>query len=234
MPVSDRDIDLIFEDLVLRENVNGALETTINILGGHAGTLMAKTGEGAQVRAAFNINPESIYNYHSDLQQEDWMLHMANAAPNAPILLGSSAIDLRAREKTEYFSLVNEPSEIYDALCIQLVNNDALFGFTVYRPHRQTFDQAAVEDAAFLQPHMERAFRLLSRKKEIAQTSDWEHENYRFTAKEADIIALLRNGMGYAEICAVLSIRRNTLKWHMKNIFSKARVSNKAALMSKL
>lgn len=52
------------------------------------------------------------------------------------------------------------------------------------------------------------------------------------TQKEHEILVLVQKGLSNKEICQQLSISLSTVKWHIKNIFSKLQISNRAAAIS--
>lgn len=52
------------------------------------------------------------------------------------------------------------------------------------------------------------------------------------TAKEYEVLALMQKGCSNKEIGDVLNISLSTTKWHIKNIFTKLNVANRAAAVS--
>ena len=54
-------------------------------------------------------------------------------------------------------------------------------------------------------------------------------EDTLLTAKEQEVLQLLRNGLSNNEISARIGVALSTTKWHLKNIFAKLGVSNRMA-----
>lgn len=54
-------------------------------------------------------------------------------------------------------------------------------------------------------------------------------EDALLTAKEQEVLQLLRNGLSNNEISARIGVALSTTKWHLKNIFAKLGVSNRMA-----
>lgn len=52
------------------------------------------------------------------------------------------------------------------------------------------------------------------------------------THKEHEVLALIQKGLSNKEICQQLSISLSTAKWHIKNIFGKLQVTNRASAVS--
>lgn len=52
------------------------------------------------------------------------------------------------------------------------------------------------------------------------------------TSKEAEVLALMQKGLSNQQISDILHISLSTTKWHIKNIFSKLNVSNRAAAVA--
>lgn len=52
------------------------------------------------------------------------------------------------------------------------------------------------------------------------------------TQKEHEVLALIQKGLTNKEICEHLSISLSTAKWHIKNIFGKLQVTNRASAVS--
>jgi DNA-binding NarL/FixJ family response regulator len=59
-------------------------------------------------------------------------------------------------------------------------------------------------------------------------------EKYKITARERDVLDLLSRGMANDEIASRLYISRNTVKFHIKNIFMKLDVRNRMEAMQKI
>ena len=54
------------------------------------------------------------------------------------------------------------------------------------------------------------------------------------TAKEQEVLELVRQGLANKEISRELNISLSTTKWHLKNIFAKLQVSNRTSAMAVL
>lgn len=52
------------------------------------------------------------------------------------------------------------------------------------------------------------------------------------THKEQEVLVFVQKGLSNKEICQQLSISLSTVKWHIKNIFEKLQISNRAAAIS--
>ena len=58
-----------------------------------------------------------------------------------------------------------------------------------------------------------------------------EDSEYQLSNQEVNICRLLCEGLSYKQICAQLHIAMNTLKFHVKNIYTKCDVSGRAELI---
>ena len=54
------------------------------------------------------------------------------------------------------------------------------------------------------------------------------------TAKELEVLGLVRRGLANKEISRELDISLSTTKWHLKNIFAKLQVGNRTSAMAAL
>lgn len=69
-------------------------------------------------------------------------------------------------------------------------------------------------------------------KKSVGQSS-WNMENLQtpLSKQEKNICHLLCDGLSYKQICEELHISMNTLKYHVKNIYTKCNVAGRAELI---
>ncbi len=63
--------------------------------------------------------------------------------------------------------------------------------------------------------------------------SGFDPEEYNLTARETEVLHLLREGLAYKEIARQLSISVDTLTTHIKKVYSKLKVHSKAEIMAK-
>jgi ATP/maltotriose-dependent transcriptional regulator MalT len=59
-------------------------------------------------------------------------------------------------------------------------------------------------------------------------------ENYGLTQREAEIMELIATGIGNEEIAEKLFVSKNTIKFHIKNIFIKLDVRNRVQALQKM
>lgn len=59
-------------------------------------------------------------------------------------------------------------------------------------------------------------------------------ESYNLTAREADVLSLVKDGLSNEEIAKNLFISTHTVKSHMENIFKKLQVKNRTAALNKI
>ena len=69
------------------------------------------------------------------------------------------------------------------------------------------------------------------RKSQEKNTWTIEQSNFQLSKQESKICELLCNGLSYKQICADLHISMNTLKYHVKNIYTKCDVKGRAELI---
>lgn len=69
--------------------------------------------------------------------------------------------------------------------------------------------------------------------KKSQQKKTWNiaHSNLHLSKQESNICELLCNGLSYKQICSDLHISMNTLKFHVKNIYTKCDVKGRAELI---
>lgn len=67
---------------------------------------------------------------------------------------------------------------------------------------------------------------------EAAPTPITAIPNNMLTQKEQEILELVQQGRSNKEICHTLSISLSTTKWHIKNIFSKLHITNRASAIA--
>jgi len=56
----------------------------------------------------------------------------------------------------------------------------------------------------------------------------------QFSSREADVVRLLSSGQSNRDVSHALSMAPDTVKWHLKNIFSKLNVSNRTQAVLRL
>lgn len=66
----------------------------------------------------------------------------------------------------------------------------------------------------------------------ITAVSSHKNDTDALTHKEQEVLIFVQKGLSNKEICQQLSISLSTVKWHIKNIFSKLQISNRAAAIS--
>lgn len=64
--------------------------------------------------------------------------------------------------------------------------------------------------------------------------TDAQRGNYNLTAREAEVLSLVKDGLSNEEIAEKLFISAHTVKSHMENIFKKLQVKNRTAALSKI
>ncbi len=75
---------------------------------------------------------------------------------------------------------------------------------------------------------------------QIEESSENEHvleekiASFGLTNREGEILKLIMQGLTYEQIAPQLYISKNTVKYHMKNIFGKVEVSNRVQLLKKV
>jgi DNA-binding NarL/FixJ family response regulator len=65
------------------------------------------------------------------------------------------------------------------------------------------------------------------------QKSGEQGENFELTAREHEILQQLAKGLLYKEIAEIMIISTNTVKNHLRNIYSKLQVQNKVEALNK-
>lgn len=224
-------LDILYYEFLVQGDVQRALLTLGQHLGAHGGSLLELGPQRAHIRAMYGIDPVSMTAYDSELGAMDPLYKVSQNAPrNEPLIL-SKHTDLKSVYHSDYHTLIHRPSEIGDIVGFQSVSSDAHLALSLYRPENRLFSKSDALYVRQLAPHISRCLRLLSQKKSLSETI---FRTYGLTLKESEIIVLLQDGVTYERICAALKITRNTLKWHLKNIFEKLDVCNLAGLLVKI
>ena len=52
----------------------------------------------------------------------------------------------------------------------------------------------------------------------------------QFTEREKDLIRLVKRGLSNRQMASRMQVSENTIKWHLKNVFRKVSVTNRAEL----
>lgn len=82
------------------------------------------------------------------------------------------------------------------------------------------------EDRAFLSRVLERLGLDAPGGQETERPAD---SATRLTGRERELMRLVQSGLSNPEICEIMNLSRNTVKWHLKNIFIKLNVPNRTA-----
>lgn len=129
------------------------------------------------------------------------------------------------------------PYHIYDTLQINIVYNNTFLGvLTLYRTRE---DGAFTEENVFYMNligfHLNRLFYrfMVQKNSEDISTEKMEllREKHSLTGREAEILALLLEGLEESEIAERLHITASTLKKHMQHIYRKLGISTRWELV---
>lgn len=235
MRLKETDIDQIYERLILHDDPARVLEIAADLFGGHAGALIRADSYGLNVVGDVNLDKESMLNYHSDLASEDLLYHAALRLPIDRPFTAASETDLVAQEKTDYYKFVLAPSDIHDTISMRFARHDGMYGFSVYRPKGEFFQQEQLDLAAKIYPHLRRALYLYDKKGQASQQrAQRVAKEFQLTSKEEEIVYFFSGGQSNEEVAALVGVTQNTLKWHLKNIFRKLRVKSRSELLVKI
>ena len=110
----------------------------------------------------------------------------------------------------------------------------AIISFLVIRNKNHRIDQMSFE----IRNYLLRLEVIHKKKPNEATTSETSFhylvENYGLTQREAEIMELIETGIGNEEIAEKLFVSRNTIKFHIKNIFIKLDVRNRVQALHKM
>jgi len=225
-------LDEIYYYFLLRNSHEQGLSAIANMLDANAGAIIIVEDGTPSMATTYNIAMDSFSRYQADLHRQD-PIHPLIQAGKGPVIHLLANSDSREYERSDYYQYMHKPSDIHDVLCLDIHLPDKTIGISLTRPKGEMFLGKDVELAKEILPHLNRAFRLLSVKRsEGADHQGWR-DRFGFTDKETAIVELIHKGKSYAEICSMLSISNNTIKWHLKNVFQKTSVNKLAALIAK-
>lgn len=236
MSADDSLLDEIYESVIVRNDYARILSRLSRRLGSHAGAVLERHGPFLRFRAVSNLDASIMETYNREYYARDpWVLAEGVRPPGTP-LIGSRLIDPYAVEATGFFEDVLRPHDIWDILNNKFrISPDLEIHFTFYRPHREVFSPADAVRFTSLGRHIERAARLRVSLERDGRAHDPEglFQTIGLTTKEEKVADLVLRGHTYAMIGEFLSITRNTVHWHVRNIFAKAGVRSKGEFIAR-
>ena len=224
-------LDEIYYQFLVRSDYGAAFSQLSDIFGAHSACILSVKDEHPFIRAVTNVNPASMEAHASELGAQDPLNRIRFYQPPTVPLALSRCTDIREIWNSEYQEQVHDPSDIGDILGLRLHTREEHVVISLYRDKSRLFASEDVSIAKRISPHVTRCLRLLQRKWALNEDV---YRKYGLTLKEAEILERIQSGQSYVDIMEAARITRNTLKWHMKNIFSKFSVNSLAALLLKV
>ncbi len=224
-------IDELYYRLLVQEDYDSTLALLTEAFGAHAGGVFLINKNDTKIMAGSGLNPDTFGSYHGDLNSQDYIVPALKSHDGDKVFTASGIVSLNETMKTDYYVAIDAPSDIYDKLCFHVVSPEQQLGVALYRDRKREFTRGDLADAQKLYPEIARCFRLLQRK---AAATNESLLIEGLTAREIEIVTLLRANNDYKAIAAITQISSNTLKWHMKNVFQKFEVSTLAELLVKI
>lgn len=225
------DIDELYHRFLVRRDIAGALDLMCGWLNAHSAAMLEMRGERAHLLATQNIAIEAIEAYSSELGRHDPLLPAAIARPNDTVLTLRTECDWSRIRNSDYWEIILKPADIGDTLTVKAPTNSGSVGLSLYRDETRPFTREEIKMMQLMQPHLTRCARLF---RDEVSNRRARCETYMLTDKEIAIVECLFAGHGYDEVCEIVHITKNTLKWHMRNIFQKTQVETLAHLILKL
>lgn len=173
--------------------------------------------------------------YQKKYALNDPVYHEVHNTNKSRILFRSNFMDMDHHKSTDLYNEVLKPQGHFEeAIIIVQSESGAKLWLTFGFPETLRLDASTYGTLHFLYPHIERCLRLFETGGAFDEKIELPLDHVNLTSQETSIIELLWDGCTYAEISTRLSISKNTLKWHMKNIFQKYDAPNLASLLIKL
>lgn len=159
----------------------------------------------------------------------------------------SDIINYREWSKKEYFCDFMQANGFYYQLKADIHYQDKLLSSVSLLRNKTSgdFKEKELLYLKILRPHLgNHMYKLLVTEKQektlqqesihISRIIDYNHNKFRFSNRETDVINLIIRGLTSAEVSDILSISKETVRKHLRSIFIKSKVRNKTELLAKL
>ncbi|WP_425410229.1 helix-turn-helix transcriptional regulator [Hyphococcus sp.] len=228
------DLDELYRRIIFSDAMHGALNLLTQKFNAHAGTVFLFKDGLPHITAASNINNELAQKFNLDFAAKAPLRKHALTAPVDEILTVSACIGVKNLHLTDSYKFVLAPSDVEDILMFRFLVGGALRGFTICRARGREFNRDDVRNAAGLVSHIRRAFLLRFSQTGQRPTEKRISDSFGLTAREAEIANMLNQGVCRNDLCNRINVSRNTLKWHLKNIYQKLDVKSHPEMILKL
>lgn len=154
------------------------------------------------------------------------------AGPTAKAYRETDLLRDEVRVNTPYYKAMFEPSDVHYSAIVTIIHDGAFLGvINLFRPKEDgDFTDEEIFYLDMLKEHL--GFRLyqslqkLEKRENSYPTKQELSERYGITAREAEIIYLLLDGLSKSQMCEQLCISPNTLKKHTLNIYKKLEIKS--------
>ena len=181
----------------------------------------------------YNISSAIHDDYVSRFADKDPLNPKLHASNNSYVLSYREVVDQQAYGSTFLEDFLNHHG-LGDAAEMFFRKSGAIFaGISLFRGESATFSEGDFGLLKRVHPFLEYTLQnifLPHRELERTRLS----EDYSLTAREMDIVDLIRSGASNKHIVKILSISIGTVKAHLVHIFEKVKVKNRTELISVL
>ncbi|MCW5697013.1 MAG: helix-turn-helix transcriptional regulator [Bauldia sp.] len=199
--------------------------------------LRARSHDDGIERATVGIPQRATARYVALYSRANPVLRiMRQTPPLTPVLLPEIGSH-RMIAGTEYYAEYLRPIGCRHMMIVWTSQeDDAFVGLALMRSRGQAeFDRRDAAALTMVARHLERANRARIQMRELnallTGASEDPREVYRFTTREADVAALVAQGLSIDAMALSLGMGRETVKSHLRNLYQKTHTHNQAQLM---
>jgi len=226
-------VDRIYLDVLVRDDLPALVRSTVREFDCALGLAISREGSrGALVAEARAAGTDPAQTPDA-ARIASWMYNAPqSASPLGVFTLRCERLDDDARSGASAVETYGD--ERGGNILVIEGGGEGVTHLVLARAKNSPFAPEMLEAAAAVRPHFSRALRLATRRRTPGPLTSHLRARFDLTQREAEIVATLNGGRLYQDVCDHLAMSRNTLKWHMKNIFQKADVSGLPAMIAKV
>lgn len=172
------------------------------------------------------LSDQTIYDYVDEFSKHDFL----HPQKHLSLFRSQKALRLveivrpKEYEDSVYYQAFMAPNGFYDEMVISLINEKQMIGVIgLARDKQSTFE-----------PQDSKRFKLMSKVISATFLHQYQEDPSLLSEREADVVALVKEGKTNREIAEKLFITHNTVKKHLQNIYRKYHVQNKVQLVQKI
>lgn len=191
-----------------------------------------------------NMDMANIDNYNKHYYKVDPIASILKSSKEATVF--SQIMPPHELERTEFYNDFLSVDGLHYGISLHVYNNENHIGdIRVWRnKKREDFDARSLYLLDLIKPHFRNAMRNAinyESKAKLVYETDYLRtdiayiaKKFKLTKREMQVVEEVLKGKKDGDIACSLCIAFSTLRTHIKNIFSKLKVNNRAALIRKV